>query len=103
MNRTLLCYAYGRGGQWEAICVDFDLAISGSSFREVQDGLGEMVDSYVEDARKEDAETARRLLNRRAPLFVRVKLAYKLFAHLIKRNRDNGESCYAGYDIPCHA
>ena len=103
MNKKLLCYASGHETQWEAICVDFDLAAHGQSFKEVQERLSDMIRTYVEDALKEDERTSARLLERRAPLALRIKLAAKLLWNILSnRNGKNGDY-YAGYDIPCHA
>ncbi|MDB5524694.1 MAG: hypothetical protein JWM58_2457 [Rhizobium sp.] len=103
MERNLLCYAYGHGSTWEAICIDFDLAIQGHSVREVQDGLDQMIKSFVADAHNEDSATSVRLLGRRAPLMVRVGFAYRLLKNLIiNRGGKNGDH-YAGYDVPCRA
>lgn len=81
----VLCYATGEGGQWEAICVDFDLAVQGGSFEEVLATLQEAVRTYIQDARAESAENARRLLNRRAPWTVRWRLAFDYLAHILGR------------------
>ena len=45
MTRKLLCYAFGHGDRWEAICVDLDISTQGKSFRDVCDGLNDMVSS----------------------------------------------------------
>lgn len=102
-ERKLFCYAIGRGDQWEAICVDFDLAIQGNSLAAVQEGLNAMIASYIEDAKNESEETAAQLLNRSAPLSVRLSLAAKLIWHVLKRRRDRDGDSYAGFDLPCHA
>ncbi|MEZ0019830.1 hypothetical protein [Sinorhizobium fredii] len=103
MDRKLLCYAFSHGSQWEAICVDFDLAVSGRSFQEVQDRLNQMVASYVEDAMQEDPSTRDALLNRRAPFRVRAWLAFRLLKNVITHRNGKDGDLYAGYDIPCHA
>ena len=103
MDRKLLCYAFGRDDRWEAICVDFDLAIQGTSFRGVQDGLNALIKTYITDARKETEADARRLLDRRAPLLVRARLALQLLWNLtVTRGKSDGDH-YAGYDISCPA
>ena len=103
MNQKLLCYAYGRDNSWEAICVDFDLAVQGKSFNDVQDKLSKMAKSYLEDAMKEDPETAQRLLSRRVPLLTRTKLAVLLFWRLMTGANSGKGNYYAGYDMPCPA
>ena len=81
MDRKILrCYAEGsEDSGWEAICVDLDLAVQGRTFQEVFDGLNEAIDLYVETLSELSKEDRLRLINRRAPLYVRIKL---FFAHL---------------------
>jgi predicted RNase H-like HicB family nuclease len=102
-TRSYLCYATGHRGEWEAICVDLDLAVHGKSFDEVLESLNAMIATYVEDACKEESETRESLLNRRAPFGVRLKLAWDLFRHQVLRKRDDDDGSYAGFDVPCHA
>jgi hypothetical protein len=68
--QTLLCYARGRSNDWEAICVDFDIAVEGNSFGEAQARLEEAVKAYVEAAAAEAPADREKLLSRRAPLWV---------------------------------
>jgi hypothetical protein len=103
VNQKPLCYAYGRDNSWEAICVDFDLAVHGKSFNDVQDQLSKMAKSYLEDAMKEDAETARRLMSRRVPFPTRARLAILLFWRLTTGMGSANGNYYAGYDMPCPA
>lgn len=68
--RDLLCFAHGRAGAWEGICLDLDIAAQGRSFNEVREALEEAVAEYVAAAQDEDDETRAKLLGRRAPLWV---------------------------------
>ena len=45
-----VCFAKGRPGEWEAICLDYDIAVQGRSFEEVEKFLSEAIDDYVESA-----------------------------------------------------
>jgi hypothetical protein len=101
-NRTLLCYAEGRDGSFEAICVDLDIAVEGSSFREVFDGLNSAIATYFEDALREDEATARKLLSRRAPWHVRMGYALRALRHNLgaARRTDRQE---ASFDVACPA
>jgi predicted RNase H-like HicB family nuclease len=102
MTKNLLCYAAGRAGDWEAICVDLDLAVQGQSFDEARALLQRSIDLYVAEAAKEAPEEAARLLSRAAPLWVRTKWAAKLFWHLVSRQNGRDRS-YAGFDLSCPA
>ncbi len=66
-NRLIRCYAEGWSGQWEAFCLDFDLAVQGSSFQEVFQKLQEQIELYAEGLAALPEADARRLINRRAP------------------------------------
>lgn len=103
MNRKVFWgYAHGQADAWEAICVDLDLAVQGVSFDEVRGLLNEAVATYAEDARRERPDQARRLLARRAPVWVQLKFAAMFLAHIGLRGSDRRE-LQAGFDIPCPA
>jgi len=67
MDRRVLCFAHGREDQWEAICLGYDIAVAGRSFEEVRAILGEAIQTYVEDARRESEPSRSALLKRRSP------------------------------------
>lgn len=71
--RTLHCYAEGRNGDWEAICLDLDIAVQGRSFAEVFTSLQEAIALYLEAVADLRPEEQRSLLHRSAPLSVRLK------------------------------
>ena len=59
-TRNLLCYASGHGHDWEAICLDLDIAVQGQSFDEVFNDLNEAIALYLESVRElPEAERAR--------------------------------------------
>ena len=72
-TRTLHCYAEGRDGEWEAICLDLDIAVQGGSFEEVFASLQEAIALYLETVADLQPEERRPLLHRHAPFFVRLK------------------------------
>ena len=43
-------YAWGSGTDWEAVCVDFDIAVQGHSLEEVQRELRDAVDTFLDYA-----------------------------------------------------
>ena len=99
---TVLCVARGRGNEWEAFCLDLDLAVQGQSFDEVRVLLREAITTYVEDAEAEDQATQRRLLNRRAPLYVRLLWAWRFFRAALS-GRGTSRDSSAWFPMPCHA
>lgn len=103
MNKSLWCFAHGSdAGGWEAICVDLDIAVEGRTFEEVRRGLEGAVRSYVEDALNEAPADRDRLLNRSAPLHVRLGCWLRLAIHAMTRRRSD-DDLRAGFDLPCHA
>jgi predicted RNase H-like HicB family nuclease len=101
-ERVYRCYAFGTNGNWQGICVDLDISVQGSSFREVLDLLDEAITTYVDDALAEGEGISERLLARRAPWHVRVKLAFSSALHILRIDR-NDDQLTASFDVPCHA
>ena len=64
----LHCYATGRDGDWEGICLDLDIAVQGSSFEEVARSLHDAVSLYLESVSSLPEEQQAHLLHRPAPL-----------------------------------
>ena len=72
-SRSLRCYAEGRDGDWEAICLDLDIAVQGGSFEEVFSSLQEAISLYLETVTDLPPQEQRALLHRPAPFPVRLK------------------------------
>lgn len=75
--RTILCYAEGHGEQWEGFCLDFDLAVQGSSFDDVIGKLREQAELYLEGVRELPEADRARLFHRSVPWFLRVRLGWR--------------------------
>lgn len=102
MTKYLYCVAHNHGDQWEAICLDFDLAVQSRSFDEAQAQLQEAIRSYVEDASAQPEPTRSQLLHRRAPLRARIAWLWPLVARAIfDRNRDDDST--VGFPVACPA
>ncbi len=97
----LRCYAEGRDGEWDAICLDLDIAVQGDSFEDVFRELDEAVALYLESvAELPDSERAR-FLRRPAPLSVRLKFLGHVLRSLF---RDTGaENARHHFTMPCAA
>lgn len=67
------CYAVGREGDWEAVCLDFCLAVQGESFEEVRARLNESIEGYLEYVETLPEAEQRAFLRRRAPLSQRLE------------------------------
>ena len=98
--KTLKCYAWGRQGDWEAICVDLDIAVSGRSMHEVMETLQNAIRTYIADAMQEDEMNRARLLNRRSPWHVRAKLALGSAYASFSAPKDDG---HATFGVACPA
>lgn len=103
MRKIVTCYAAGNDRGWEAVCVDFDIAVQGASFDQVYDQLNVAICTYVADATKESPDQARRLLSRRTPWHVRWSLKLGFLWHWVttRGDDDNGQS--AGFTVACPA
>ena len=76
--RTLRCIAHGQDGHWEALCLDLDIAVQGDSFDEVYASLNEAIALYFESVSALPAADRRRLLERSAPLRVRLEFVWQV-------------------------
>lgn len=79
------CVAEGRGDQWEAFCLDFDLAVQGHSFEEVYTKLDEQIMLYIESAMQQAEPDRERLLARRAPISVTVPMIFRVVCSTLLR------------------
>ena len=103
MSRYLYCIAHGREHEWEAFCLDFDLAVQGRSFQEVSSLLTQAVENYMQEVAQQPDESVRRaLINRRAPLHVRAMWRWRLALAALSGRSHTGESTY-GFPVSCPA
>ena len=72
-------YAERKNSQWQAFCIDLDLAAQGDSLQEVQKKIVHMALSYVVEAFGKDREHADVLLARKSPLRYRLKYHWLRF------------------------
>ena len=91
--RRLRCYASGRHGDWDAICLDYDIAVHGSNFAQVNALLGEAIATYIEYANKAAPKARDRLLNRRVPFYIRLQYIGRYIWHAL-RHRDGDREAY---------
>jgi hypothetical protein len=72
-TRTLHCFAEGRDGDWEAVCLDLDIAVQGRSFEEVFGSLQKAISLYLESVADLPSDQRPALLRRPVPFMVRLK------------------------------
>lgn len=88
MRKILHCYAEGQGDRWEAFCLDFDLAVQGTSFRDVFDKLQDQIGLYVEGVMALPEAERARMLNRRAPLGEWLRVTWRtIFSKLLSEKK----------------
>jgi hypothetical protein len=105
MANALTCFARGRPGEWEAICLDYDIAVQGRTFNEVEELLHDAIDDYVETARREPQEVRDRLLRRAAPLHVRWGYILGFVWHNVnhRRSRQDADKLEHSFQMSCPA
>jgi hypothetical protein len=101
-QRSMMCIATGHDDQWEAFCLDYDLAVQGRSFDEVRRFLDKAVHMYAERALELPEPARSQLLNRKAPLSVRLMWAWRLFWRTVL-GRAPGDDSTVGFPVACLA
>ena len=103
MEKVFICVARGRAkDDWEASCLDLDIAVQGRSLDEVRAKLDTAVTTYVADALNEQEPDRSALLNRRAPLGVRLKWLWPFIVHTLFDRSHDGDSS-VGFQVECRA
>jgi hypothetical protein len=108
MKYPLECIAHGSGNEWQAICLDLDIAVQAQSLHDVTRILQESVASYIHDAMEQDEPLRSEMLNRSVPFSVRAAWALRLFwATLCHRRVDfrheDKRETTVGFPVECPA
>lgn len=98
-EKILSCYALKGPSGWEAICVDFDVAVQGDSFADVTDKLGAALRSYAEYVNSLPENERRQFIARRAPWYVRVRMALGVIRTLLFSGGD--DSKHQSFGVAC--
>lgn len=102
MTRTVHCYAEGRPGDWEAICLDLDIAVQGESLEDVVASLQKAMRLYLEEAVKLPPADRDRLLNRSVPLRLRLRVLGRVIATALRGDGPGGQG-HADFTLPVAA
>lgn len=70
----LTCYAWGKPGDWQALCVDLDIATQGESFEEIREDLQLAIEDFLDYAAELPEANRNFLLSHRVPLAERLRL-----------------------------
>lgn len=89
-TRVLYCYASGREGAWEALCLDLDIAVQGSSFEEASALLQEAIALYLQTVSELPEAERAAFLSRPVPFWTRLGFAIEAFWSTL-RGKANGE------------
>ncbi len=101
MRRILRCTAEGREGDWEAICLDLDIAVQGRSFEDVFHALNDSVGLHLAAVADLPEKERGHLLHRPALFLIRFKfLAYVLRALFVPGDE---EQCRHQFTLHCPA
>ena len=87
-QRLLYCYASGRDGAWEAICLDLDIDVQGSSFEEASTLLQEAIAVYLQTVSELPEAERAALLSRPVPFWTRLGLAIEAFWSTLRAKAD---------------
>ena len=102
MRRYLLCVAHGRDHEWEAFSLDFDLAVQGRTFEEVENLLRQAVVAYVEQAMAEPEPIRGRLLTRRVPFRTMIMWRLRVALSALFSRQRNDDTTF-GFPVSCPA
>ena len=102
MKHILRCYVEGSGRQWEALCLDLDIAVQGESFEAVVASLRESIGLYLEHVMSLPESEQRRFWRRRAPLSMRLRFLWNVIRASVRDDGRDGKQ-RAEILIPCPA
>lgn len=88
MDLNLKCYVHGGAASWQAICVDLNVAVCGSSQREVRASLCKAVDMYLQTVATLPTVERDGFLSRRTPWHTRTRLAILTWFSALGRGRN---------------
>ena len=101
MQRTFLCVIEGRDDAWEALCLDLDIAVAGTSFDGAKHDLELAVGQYVRAALAEAPADRDRLLARQAPIGLRIRTMWLLLVKILRRRSDRPGRAGGTVLLPC--
>jgi hypothetical protein len=102
-SMIVTCYIEGRRNQWEGVCLDFDLAVHGSSFHDIEQKLDSAIHEYLAYVSELPEKDRKRLLNRQVPLGARLGFLARIFVSWIFRPRDRNGKHWNAYTHLCSA
>ena len=102
MSMIVRCYVERRGDDWEAVCIDFDLAVQGHSFPEVRERLDQAIHDYLSYVESLPEAERGAFLNRRVPLGTRLAFAFRVLVSAL-HSSGRGDHRGAAYTLPCAA
>ncbi|MGH7052445.1 MAG: hypothetical protein ACREFK_10785 [Stellaceae bacterium] len=98
-EKILSCYAVKQKQGWEAICLDFDIAVQGESFSKVEQKLREALNSYIEYVNTLPQQDRQQFLDRRVPWHVRARFVLGVTLSMLFHGADG--SGPQSFGLPC--
>ena len=98
MTRYFTCWAECNGGQWEAICLDLDIAVQGQSFEEIQGHMYKAIAEYLDYVSELPQEERSQFLSRKSPLGLRLKVLLSIILSILFRPKNDNDS--ARFEFP---
>ncbi len=90
MRKVLKCYAEGRDGDWEAVCLDLDISVQGESFEGIFQALNEAIALYFQAVMALPEAERPHLLDRPAPFMLRLRFLLYALRSIFLRGDDDG-------------
>ncbi len=87
-QKIFYCYASGREGSWEAICLDLDIAVQGRTFEEVSALLQEAIALYLQTVSELPDDERAAFLSRPVPFLTRLGFAIEAFWSTLRARAD---------------
>ena len=98
------CYAEGRGDEWDAVCLNFDIAVQGESFEDVVKELNVAIGSYLEYVRDLPEAEQAQFLDRSVPWSMIIKLAWLSVLTILFRGSGGNDGKPRGqFTVACPA
>ncbi|HEV8016355.1 MAG TPA: hypothetical protein VGP48_12530 [Stellaceae bacterium] len=97
------CFFSQHGDTWEALCVDYDVAVQGHSYAEVYDRIITAVSEYLKYIETLPEGERARFRNRGVPLGVRLWCTVRVLWTVIRGGSDHREGGSGIFNVPSHA
>ena len=92
--KSFLAFVERSGSRWDAVCLDFDLAVQGDSYEDVIDKLRDQVKLFLDGVGDLPAADQVRLMSRKVPLRLRLRWLLSVAWSMLRRRPGRGPDEY---------